>query len=153
MPCLPLVDNGRHGTDGYLGPSPILITFKYDFTFLPLMKVIFKDSKYQIESASSKGRFYTIIPEEPFCDCPHFLYRLRASGGGECKHIKAVKEHITKHGEIKEENQCDEILTFVIEKGEIDSIDLIEMFNEKDVNTLIDRGELSENKGMIKVIK
>jgi len=45
---------------------------------------------FRVESASSKGKFYTVTfhgsEGQPFCDCPSYKY----SQDGHCKHIAAV---------------------------------------------------------------
>lgn len=55
--------------------------------------------EYQI---TKKGKFYLVKGVKdtyrvnldlPFCDCPHFIFRV-IKAGGKCKHIKAVEEFL-----------------------------------------------------------
>jgi len=50
-------------------------------------------SKFQVESSSKKGEVYTVNVDQPFCDCPDFIFRA-VKGGEPCKHVKAVKEFL-----------------------------------------------------------
>ena len=52
------------------------------------------ESKYKVES-SRKGKFYKVNIEQPFCNCPNFLFR-EIKIHGKCKHIKAVEEYLSK---------------------------------------------------------
>lgn len=124
------------------------------------MNVIYKDNTFQIESNSQKGKFYTIDPHKPFCNCPQFMYR-EMRRGGVCKHIIAVREYMQQQGiEIKEikahactEENSNEIAAYVKQKDSVDAVALIERFGEEAVNDLIKRGILSEKKGKIRCLE
>ena len=58
------------------------------------MKIMQKQGKYLVESSSTKDT-YTINLEQPFCDCPDFIFRA-VKENSICKHIKAVKEYLKK---------------------------------------------------------
>ena len=60
--------------------------------------------------------------------------------------MKAVKE---KYGEVKGNSK---IIDYVKRKGEVDSIELIEKFSEDEVNLLLEKGELIENRGVISLL-
>jgi predicted nucleic acid-binding Zn finger protein len=80
------------------------------------------------------------------CDCPNFLFRL-IKVGGECKHISAVKEFRNSEGEDK--------FSDIISEAEdwTDIISLMEKYGDDKVQSLIDRGELIEQKGKVKQVK
>ena len=107
-----------------------------------------KDGTYNVESASSKGKFYNVDPNKPFCSCPGYIFRYRKSGDI-CKHIKAVKEMLNK----KNETGTDEILAYIREKETVDSIELIEKFGEDKLNYLIEKGDILEERGIIRLLK
>lgn len=98
---------------------------------------------FQVKSDSS-NRWYDVYPERPFCSCPNFLFR-SVKGGGVCKHIVAVREH---------ESQADgQVLEYVRQRGEVDSVELIQKFGEEAVNAMIARGEILEKAGKIRILE
>ena len=111
------------------------------------------DIKFKVESSSKKGKFYEVNIEQPFCDCPSFLF-IEVKKHGICKHIKAVQEYLDK-GKLdkKSKAKTDKILDYVKNKKEVDSLKLIEKFSEEIVNELIQKGELIEEKGKIKILE
>jgi hypothetical protein len=104
------------------------------------------EGTYEVESKSS-GKFWKVDLSKNLCNCPHFLFRLRKFGG-ECKHIKAVKELVTKGNADK----FDEIKSYVTEHVFVDSIEIIEKFGEDIVNEMIAHGELIEEHGKIRLL-
>jgi predicted nucleic acid-binding Zn finger protein len=110
-----------------------------------------KEGIYKVESASTKGKFYTVDVNKPFCSCLGYIYYARRKGGV-CKHIQAVQELIAKK-KTKKGSSPDKIIEDVKKKGEIESIILIEQYGEEAVNELIKRGELIEVKGKIKLLE
>ena len=98
---------------------------------------------YRVESRTP-GRFYTVDLANGKCDCPHFLYRLRKTGG-ECKHIAAAKS-IAAGGA-----DYDSLIGFVRENAFVDSVELIERYGEAAVDALIRNGELVEEQGKIRL--
>jgi len=116
------------------------------------MKIIKLKDKFKVES-HTKGKFYIVDLNQPSCTCPHFMFRLKSTGG-ECKHIIAVKEKYSKRKipkKIKKEH--DKILQFIRKKGSIDSMELIKKFGDKLVESLIKSGDLIEKQGKIKVLE
>lgn len=115
------------------------------------MKII-QDKKnkfiFKVES-SQKGKFYNVNLKENNCNCPAYLFRAKRLGA-DCKHLIAVKEKYKKDNKGNSEKK---ILDFVKKKGEVDSVELIEMFNEEEVNKLLDEGALIEVKGKIRVLE
>lgn len=114
-----------------------------------------KDGKFKVES-HEKGRFYTVNIEQPFCSCPNFIFRM-VKTHGECKHIITVKEKYgSSTSESPEKPVLDKkdakIIEYVAKKAAVDSIELIEKFGEEKINELIEKGELIEDKGRIKIL-
>jgi len=101
---------------------------------------------YEVES-SKKSKFYTVDLKKKTCTCPQFIYRMRRQGG-ECKHIIAVKEFVTKSSS----DDFDEIIDFVKENVFVESVELIDKFGEDKVNELISHGELIEEHGKIRLL-
>jgi len=101
-----------------------------------------------------KGKFYKVDLNGPSCTCPHFLIRMKKIGE-ECKHINAVKERYgkVKQVSLKNKNKSDKILDFVRKKGSADAMELIKKFGEKGVDDLIKRGDLIEERGVVKVLE
>jgi predicted nucleic acid-binding Zn finger protein len=85
--------------------------------------------------------------KKPFCTCPAYKFR-ELKRHGVCKHITAVKEYLA--GENKD--LFEEVLEYVKEHSEVDSIELIDKFGEEAVNELISRGDLIEQKGLIRLL-
>jgi len=111
--------------------------------------------KYKVESSSKKGKFYNVNIEQPFCDCPDFMFR-EIKKHGKCKHIKAVEEYLKKKKvkiEKKTKPKYDKIIAYVKKQKQVDSLKLIEKFGEPIVNELIQKGDLIEEKGKIKVLE
>ena len=50
-------------------------------------------------------------------------------------------------------NKSDKILDFVRKKGSADAMELIKKFGEKGVDDLIKRGDLIEERGVVKVLE
>ncbi len=110
---------------------------------------------YEVESSSKNGKFYTVDPSKPWCDCADFRFR-EMGKKGVCKHIKAVRELIEskKQKTLKKEGKTAEtILEFIEKKGEVDSIELINKFGDEEIDRLIKGGELMEERGKIKLLK
>lgn len=143
------------------------------------MKIKKKNNLYQVESESHKGKFYTVDPVRKTCSCPGYIFYARKKGDI-CKHIRAVLEHIGRGKEEKEEKKKqtktiiinkkeavrtnqkhtaakgyneEDIIQYVKEKGEVDSIELLEKFGEERINMLINEGFLIEEHGRIKVVE
>jgi len=115
------------------------------------MKIRKKGKNFEVES-SKKGKFYAVDLTTPSCTCAHFLFRLR-SNGGKCKHIIAVEE---KHSKIKKSSQksidsFSKVLDEVKKNGEVETVILMEKFGESEIQELIDKGDLIEFKGKIKL--
>jgi len=112
--------------------------------------------EYAVESSSRKGKWYKVDPDKPWCDCPAYKFKYLKSKQL-CKHIKSVREYIEKKEQktlVKEQENTDEILAFIEAKGgEIDSVDLMEIFGDDKVERLIKLGEIIEQKGKIKILK
>ncbi|MBU0979688.1 MAG: hypothetical protein KJ709_02695 [Nanoarchaeota archaeon] len=108
------------------------------------MKVIQVRATYKVESESRAGKYYSVTLEHLHCDCPHFMVRLKKTGG-ECKHIKAAREFIAA----KRSPKNNKILDFIREQGEVDVITLIDRFDEATVNELIRKGDIMERNGKI----
>jgi hypothetical protein len=101
---------------------------------------------YLVES-STKGKYWKVDAAKKTCNCPNFLFRKRAAGEA-CKHIQAVLKMLDNDSKDDFEKAVD----YVKGKGVVDSVELIEKFSEGLVNELIERGQLAEYKGKIKVI-
>lgn len=101
---------------------------------------------YKVESASKKGKFYSVDPDKPSCDCAHFIFRLKKSGGV-CKHIKMIRERL-KPDEDKLLLVLDDI-----RKGNDDSIGLIEKYGEDAINHLIRKGDIFEKTGKLYILE
>ncbi len=141
--------------------------FKYDFAvildwlntesfwkasvFLGEMKILKEGGAFKVESSSKKGLFYDVHPDKPFCSCPEYKFRLIRTKTP-CKHIKAVQELEGMKEPKKESSKDAEIVAFVKEKNEVDSLTLIDRFGEEAVNQLINQGELIEEKGKIRLV-
>lgn len=113
------------------------------------------EDKYKVESEHRKGVFYTVEPDKPFCSCPAFLYRMRPLGQV-CKHIDAVRAVVNKQLEQvskKKTAKHQHILDFVKENGPINSVKLLEMFGEDEVNEMLHEGFLIERNGRISLLE
>lgn len=124
-----------------------------------------KEAQYLAESSSKPGNFYIVDINRGSCSCPQWMFRLIKTGG-KCKHILAVeKKYKLKVKERKPaaektekeptkvaQTKKNKIIEYVKEKQQVDSIELIEKFSEKEVNALLEQGELIEEKGIIKLL-
>jgi hypothetical protein len=106
------------------------------------MNIIKSDGSYKVESDSKKGKFYLVDISKPNCECPAFKFRKW------CKHLEAVNNYLELEGKSK----YNKILQVVKEFGPIESIKLIDMFDEEIINELLRKGELIEEKGMIRIL-
>lgn len=111
------------------------------------MRIIKQKDKFRVES-SKKGKFYVVDLAEPSCSCPHFQIRMRRIGG-ECKHIKAVRDSTEK----RTKKDYDSILSAVKKKGSVETVKLIEEFGEQAVDDLLARGELIEQAGFVRILE
>ncbi len=110
------------------------------------MEIAKKDGHYSVGS-STPGKSYEVDLKKNTCTCPHFIHRLRRTGG-DCKHIKAVKGLVSSG----DASDFDEIISFVKDNVFVDSIELIEKFSEKKISDLIQNGELIEEHGKIRFL-
>ncbi len=118
------------------------------YSYYKMIKKTEKKGIYQIESKSTKGKFYDINILNRTCTCPGFMFRKA------CRHIKEVTDHVyAQKDNIEEKREVDDIITYVKNKLEVDSIDLIEKFGEDKINHLIDKGDLIEEKGKIRILE
>lgn len=120
------------------------------------MRIIKLKDKFKVES-HKKGEFYKVDVNKPFCSCPHFMFRLIKTGG-ECKHIKAVKEKYAIKKEAQKKlvrltKKEEKIINLVRKKGTIDTIELIDKHGDKIINDLIERNELIEEHGKVRVLE
>ena len=111
-----------------------------------VMEIIKQEDTYKVES-SKKGKFYVVDLDKGECSCPHFVLRLKRVHGM-CKHMEAVKDK----AESRDSESYGQIIEYVANKGEVDSLDLINKFGEDAVDDLLSRGELIESQGMIRVL-
>ena len=111
---------------------------------------------YEIESTSSKGKWYKVDPAKPWCDCPGYKFRAMKTKGV-CKHITAVREFISNTQQKtlnKEQKKSDDVLSLIeSEGGEMDALELIDKFGEEKIDRLIKSGELIERSGKITILK
>ncbi|MFH1408449.1 MAG: SWIM zinc finger family protein [Nanoarchaeota archaeon] len=112
------------------------------------MEVTQLRATFKVESASKQGKFYNVTLEPLRCDCPHFLVRLLKEGG-ECKHILAVRDYLTK----RNKGHAQDIKAYVKKKGEVDALDLLDLYSEQLVNELLRSGELIEEHGKIRIVE
>jgi predicted nucleic acid-binding Zn finger protein len=118
------------------------------------MNITQKRGKFQVESHEN-GRFYTVNLADESCTCPHYAFRLKRSGQ-KCKHIVAVEEFVNLRRGKKAEQQksrYEEILEFVRKQGSFDTVKLIEMFGEDEVNFLLFRGDLLDENGKTRLME
>ncbi|MBU0536340.1 MAG: hypothetical protein KKE20_05205 [Nanoarchaeota archaeon] len=108
--------------------------------------------KYQVES-SRKGKFYEVEIEKPFCSCPQFLYR-ELKMHGECKHIKAVREFLSKKQKpSKKEEKKEKDLLDELRKGPADAMELVNKYGDRMIDSLKKRGDIIEEKGEVKILE
>lgn len=120
------------------------------------MKIIKLKNMFKVES-HIKGKFYKVDVNKPFCSCPHFMFRLIKTGG-ECKHIKAVKDRYTEKKKAQKKllrltKKEEKIINLVRKKGTIDTIELIDKYGDQIISDLIERNELIEEHGKVKVLE
>ena len=99
---------------------------------------------YLVESSSRKGKFYKLNAGNNTCDCPGFRFHR-----GHCKHLDALKAHLAQ----KAGKGSQEVIEYLKQKGNVDSVELINKFGESLVNELINRGELIERYGKISLLE
>lgn len=105
-------------------------------------------SGYRVESTSRKGQFYEVDLNKPSCSCPAFRFQAMRKGGV-CKHVDAVQRHAAaEHKDVHAE-----VIAFLKTEGETDSITLIERFGEEAVNALLQQGQLTEERGKIRLLE
>jgi hypothetical protein len=110
------------------------------------MQILKQEDTYKVES-SKKGKFYVVDLDKETCTCPHFRVRL-ARIHGMCKHMQAVKDKVEK----RDDKTYESIIDYINEKGEIDSLKLINKFGEDAVDDMLSRGELIERDGLICIL-
>lgn len=111
------------------------------------MKIRKFGKNFKVES-STKGKDYVVDPLKQTCTCPHYSFRI-IHLGGECKHLKAVREML----EEKEDTIEKRVMARFETKKEIDAMELIDEFGEIIINDLVDKGVLMEEKGKLRVLK
>lgn len=120
------------------------------------MNIKEEDGEYLVESGSTKGKWYKVDPKKPWCDCPAYKFR-HMKAKRVCKHITAVREYVEKTQQetiAEAAGKGEEVLAYIEEEGgSVDSIDLVDKFGEEIVDSLIERGELLENRGKIQILK
>ena len=92
----------------------------------------------KITHKSSTGNIYIVDLENLSCTCPHYLYRLKRSGGL-CKHIQTELD--------KYKDQLEKAKEFI--KTNNNAIEFVEMFGEEVLNLLKKQGEVFENNGKL----
>jgi hypothetical protein len=111
---------------------------------------------YEVESSSKKGKWYSVDPKKPWCDCPAYKFRYMKSKTA-CKHIKAVREYVERTQQkdlASAQKETDDVLGFIEEKGgAVDSVELIDAFGEDTVESLLSQGEIMEKAGKITILK
>lgn len=112
------------------------------------MNVRKKGSIYQVESSSGKGKFYDVDLSKRSCNCPAFLFRYK-SRGLLCKHIEAVIDYDEEFGH----EDFQKIISLVRDRGPVPTITVLEMFDEETVNELIQKGELIEERGKLRILE
>lgn len=110
------------------------------------MNIVKKGRIYEVESSSSKGKFYKVDPIKKTCTCPAYLFRY-SKVGLLCKHIEAVKDLA---GATREE--ASELLASIKEKGEVDAVQALDRYGEEEVDRLIRSGDIIEKKGKLTLL-
>ncbi|MBW2990039.1 SWIM zinc finger family protein [Candidatus Woesearchaeota archaeon] len=105
-----------------------------------------KDGTFKVESRTP-GRYYIVDPEKRSCTCPHYRFRL-ARSGGLCKHLRFLQDKLDK----KEAKSCSGMIDYIKKKGDVDSLELIKKFGESALDSLLEKGELIEDKGKVKLL-
>ena len=114
--------------------------------FMNIKKLSEKEGLFLVES-STGGKFYEVDPKKPYCTCPAYKFR-EIKKGGVCKHISAVRQMIDSSNA----SDYDEIIAYIKEHLEVDAVKLIEKFGEDKINELKKKGEIIEQKGIIKIL-
>ena len=109
-----------------------------------------REGKYYLVPSSGGGKMYKVDPDVPSCTCAHYLFRLRSSGG-ECKHIKAVKEEIAA-GKPELKDDVRQKVMDDIRSGMDDTVELIEKYGEDVLGQMESDGDIFEAKGRMKVL-
>ena len=115
--------------------------------FLIISLIIPVHAQTQDQGKIPGDSFYSIDLFKNTCTCPHFMHRMKKLGG-DCKHLKAVKETVTD----APSEDFDEIISFIKGNVFVDSIELIEKYGEKKINELIKNGELIEEHGKVRIL-
>ncbi|NOZ81422.1 MAG: SWIM zinc finger family protein [DPANN group archaeon] len=102
---------------------------------------------YKVESASKKGRFYTVDVAQRTCDCPAFRFRYQKRGLL-CKHLEAAIDYDEEFGH----ERYQKVIDLVRKEGPINTVTILEMFDEDTVNELIQKGELIEERGKLRIL-
>lgn len=109
------------------------------------MEIRRQDDKYLVES-SKPGRFYEVDPKNGTCTCPHFMFRMKKSGGV-CKHIEQIRQHLQENcGSVRQE-----ALAYIEQAGSADAVELIEKYGEDIIEELKAQGEIIESRGVIRI--
>ena len=109
-----------------------------------------REGKLYLVPSSSGAKEYKVDPDAPSCTCAHYLFRLRSSGG-ECKHIKAVKEEIAVSRPEVEDGVRQRVMDD-IRSGMDDAMELIEKYGEDVLGQMESDGDIFEAKGRMKVL-
>jgi hypothetical protein len=98
----------------------------------------------QIESLTTKGKFYDVDTQELTCSCPAFTNR-RRFGKVFCKHITLMLEQKTK------ENNPVELISTIREDSDV--VRFINKFGEEKLNYLKTTGQVFETHGRIIILE
>lgn len=118
-----------------------------NFSFFMNIKKHEKQEGLFLVESSTGGKFYEVEPKKPYCTCPAYRFR-EMKKGGVCKHISAVREMIDSSNA----SDYEEIIAYLKEHLEVDAVELIEKFGEEKVDELKKKGEIMEQKGIIKIL-
>ena len=105
---------------------------------------------YIVTSTSDKSKSYKVDIDAPSCTCAHFLFRLRKSGG-ECKHIKSVKEELKKERVEVVDDVCQGVIAD-IKAGNDDVVELIEKYGKDVISQMKSDGDVFEKQGRLNVL-
>jgi len=110
------------------------------------MRIIKDGSVYKVES-NTKGNFWRVDLSKNTCTCPHFKFRLRKTKA-DCKHIAATKEYVSQ----STAPIYDQVVSYVKANVFVDSVELIEQYEEDIINGMIEKGYLIEENGQIRLL-